>query len=195
MRKEFREPLLQEIGSLMNERLNGFESYSPRIGKADKGRSMMARGGEYFRREDSGGGLLFLAFWTLSRADTLMLDIGWSAKGRFPFDVERPSMWSLPESPATVPEEGWIEFGALYHHRHNTAWLGWQLWECSVKPDHPDYRKIFVEESLRPVSPTGAQSQVALVVQEVAEALAEFLPLLPLPKPYFKDSYTKHLTH
>jgi hypothetical protein len=136
---------------------------------------MMARGGDYYVRTERGGDV-FLALWTSPRADTLFLDIGWSRHHRFPFDIPRPSLWEFPPSDSAIPDEGWLEFTNLVYEREKKAWLGWRLWVCSVSSDHPEYKKIFIQESIQPVSQAEAHERVANAVPSILADILAYLP-------------------
>jgi hypothetical protein len=51
-----------------------------------------------------------------------------------------------------------LGFGAFVAH------LGWDVWRCSVGIDRPDFRRIFIEEDLAPVSEAQARDLVATAI-------------------------------
>ena len=173
MKKIYRDILFPALVTYIPEKLQGFSLFKPITPRKDKERSAMGRGGTYFRKEYLPNTSIFLTFWALER-DIFELDIGWSAKGRFPFDVDRPSLWALPPD-LKFADEGWIGLGTLIQATEGVSWDGWRVWKCSVPPLHPDYRSIYVKESLLPVSKEDAAKRVDSVIQTVFRDLNKYV--------------------
>lgn len=109
-------------------------------------------------------GTLFIHFIPDMRQERFLAEVGWSSTGRFPVALSSHGPLKQPENELAEPE--WlIDFGQLYHRKHHLGQLGWDVLRCSVAYDHPDFRRIFIEEDLAPVSEDQACDRVTRAVR------------------------------
>lgn len=89
------------------------------------------------------------------------VDAGWSRRMRFPYDIQRPTPLRSDRTLDPNLDEGLFGFeDFMLIAKGSGVFLGWDVWKCSVSPDHPDFRQRFVAEDLAPVSDELADDRV-----------------------------------
>jgi hypothetical protein len=155
------------------DRLPQFEPFSVRLTKEQRAASTMMPGEQVFVWKATPQFWVFLSFIPHSRQERFTSDIGWSKKQRFPWDVPRPTIYSVGKdlSEANL-DEAMVDFTDLLKRETGSGvFFGWDVWKCSVPPEHPDFKKIFIAEDLRPVSDEEAnrlaENAASLAVDDV----------------------------
>ena len=179
MKKIYHDEFAVAIEKYVSEHLPNFTLFRWRRKIGDKSESTMGRGGTYYRTVREDGTAIFLAFWAAKMSEALRLDIGWSRSGRFPYDIDRPLISLLKSFDfESLPDEGWVDEVTTFQVAGATKapdWQGWQAWRCSVSPKHPQFRRIFIEESLRQVTGDDARRAVENTLPEVFSDMQNYV--------------------
>ena len=108
-------------------------------------------------------GTLFIHLIPHSRQERLQAEVGWSATDRFPIELSSQGPLTKPANELLEPE--WlIDFGELYHRKYGLGFLGWNVWECSARPEDPNFVQIFMEEDLALVTEDQAREKAEAAV-------------------------------
>ena len=144
------------------EALPGYVLWPLKLSKEERKTATLFRGSRLYGRTVPEG-VLFLHLIPHQRQERIQAEVGWSVGGRFPVALSS-------HGPVTKPLNEWaqtewlIDFGELYHRKYGLAHLGWDVWQCSVGIDDPDFLKIFVQEDLAPVSEEQARQRAEAAV-------------------------------
>ena len=103
----------------------------------------------------------FISFIPHRTQERFAADVGWSRKQRFPWSIQRPT--TIPQvltAFAQKTDECMVDFADLLNCATGSGvFFGWDVWRCSVPPDHPDFKKTFIAEDLKAVTEEEARSR------------------------------------
>lgn len=157
--------------------LPGFEPFRLRLSKDQRSTSNVERSDRIFRRSAQDGLGLFLVFCPHPRQEELYVDLAWSTKGRFPFDLQRPSLLLRAGRAELDCDEAIFGGDQFFPRETGKSHLGWPVWRCSVDIDDPSYMQAFLQEDMAPVSERQARDRAeSAVTQSLADIKARVLP-------------------
>ena len=146
-----------------------FEPFALRLKKDERHKATVFPGERIFRWVPGGDLHCFISVIPHQRQEKFMIEAGWSALGRFPYDIRRPTASPTRERKEFSLAECMVSFERLYHMKYGRAHLGWAVWKCSVDIDHPRFKEIFIEEDLAPVSEEQAFAMAKEAVRKAIE--------------------------
>jgi hypothetical protein len=171
----------KQVAAILDERvpqqLPGFEPFKLQLAKDERTTSNVERTDRVFRRRVREGLDLFLVFCPHPRQEELYVDLAWSTRGRFPFDLQRPSLLLKSGRGEFDREEAIFGGDQFFPRERGKSHLGWAVWRCSVGVDDPSYMQVFIQEDLAPVSEAQARSRAeSAVMQGLADIKTWVLP-------------------
>jgi len=164
MKRIYRRHVQAALDRQVPAALPGYALLPVRLSHAERAQATLFAGSRLYRRLLPEGWATFIHFIPHQTQEDLLVEVGWSLSGAFPHALSS-------HGPARDPaderlEEAWlIPFGLLYHRRYGRGFVGWEVWTCSVSPDHPDFQTIFMLEDLAPVSDEQAQARAESAVR------------------------------
>lgn len=117
-------------------------------------------------------GTLFIHLIPHRRQERLQAEVGWSATDRFPIELSSTGPLTKPANELLEPE--WlIDFAELYHRKYGLGFLGWNVWDCSVSVDDPNFLQVFMEEDSLLVTEDQARERAETAVAACLKDLGD----------------------
>ena len=173
------------LHNLVPRELAGFEPY--RLRRSSRAPCNIERTDRIFRRTVRDGFDLFIVFCPNPRQEELYVDLAWSTKGRFPCDIQRPSVILSPGRTELCQEEAFFGCDQLFTRETGKSHTGWAVWRCSVDINDPNFRRVFVQEDMAPVTDEQAHNRAE---SAVSQCLADIKVIL---MPYFDELVQRKL--
>ena len=183
MKKIYRKYLIKILGLRIPEELTGFEKFKVKIAAADKERSNLVPAEEIYCKKIDDKLWLFLSIIPNGTQEQIWLEVGWSSKGRFPWNIGRPTVWDInKERSEFMLDECMLIYGSIYRlvkTPDSPAHAGWDVWDCSVDTSDPRFLERFILEDSLPVSEELAELRVHSAIDIFLKDVKSFvLPYL-----------------
>ncbi|GFO55008.1 hypothetical protein GMSM_20150 [Geomonas sp. Red276] len=184
MKKIYLNHLKKELRHRIPDELTGFEFLAVKVPSADKQKSHLRTNEQIFARNFNDKLLLFLCITPDIKQEAFWLEIGWSNRGRFPYDINF-LLADIDETKSEFQKDEYVfNYNCLYALKKDKALPShstWKVWQCSVPVNDPTYAAKFIAESLAPVSEEMANQMVNQAINMLIEDVKRIV------LPYFEE--------
>ena len=169
MRTIYTKNFHRALCKVMAERHPEFEPFVVRLNKDQRRDSTISPGEKIYVWRVRDDLWVFISFVPNRSQERFTIDIGWSRKKGFPWGATRIGSSFALERPSGV-DECMIEFvDFLAKVTGNGVFFGWDVWSCSVPPEDPNFKRIFVEEYMKDVNDDLAYTRAEMAVRKALD--------------------------
>jgi hypothetical protein len=189
MKKIYGNHLTIALNEIMPIEFKGFERFNIGVPVSEKKNSTIQIGEKIYRRKIDDKMFLFLSIIPHNRQEQFMLEFGWSNKGRFPWDINRPTVFIENLYSEFILDECMLDYGDIFkiNNPQELAHSGWKVWECSVDTSDPSFFQKFVFEDSLPVDEEIAKKRVSNAIDTfLSDVKREVLPYFEKRIEYYK---------
>lgn len=131
MKSIYRKHVRAQMDEVLVAAAISFEPVTFKLTKEQRRSFVLFPGSWIYRRRVSNELHLFLHIIPDQKQERFLLEIGWSLRGRFPFELSGLNNFMPADKSELQFDEYLVDFGQLYHRTCGKGFIGWNVWECS----------------------------------------------------------------